>query len=709
MKYKVLILLIAFNSLYLTGYSQGADWLNFTITDSPQSFVVDNSDIWACSSGGIVRINKETGETINYNHASSFLHFNPIWVFIDSNEQLWFYDSKHIGLFKNDHWDSINIAKHIGKNEYLHNLIVSGTNRVYLSIDYSNTVYELIDDSLHHLFTLKPPFPDNRVADLATNSKEELLIAGYGSVTRLTEFDTIVYDSDNSPIPDGYITDIFVDSKDNLWIIPESYSGDTALVRFNGTEWTYWLVSDFDNYSLFFDPMVEDNNGVLYLSSYRGIFSFEDEIWNKYDEIGSDGLSVDKENNLWSLSKPYVKLKTVNGWKNYDLKTNELDSITNHCICNYSGSVYIGGENQVSAYDGTDWKKFTGIDEVTQFAISNEGIAMALTDGEVKVSSDIISWQKISHSDLPINKPGYHKIFVDVNNDFWIATNNGLFHYENNELNKALDFRINDIDQDGYGNLWLATENGLIKYKDGIIDIYNQGNTDLASDFVSHLSIGSNDEIWLSVQKIIEDYPYSYAESYLTKFENDVFENYDTLCCVDSQDALYFNSGFLIDRVIAGGKNEVWVNYSYKGLMHLIDGTFSLYNYQNSGLPDNKINDFLIDSDTNIFIVHDRALSVFNQNGITLKVQESGNERKPLFIYPNPSHGNFFIRFNRIIHDKVQVDIFDLTGREVRSGTRTINSDRLNLHLPDLVSGLYFYQVRIKNETFSGKLLIFDN
>lgn len=702
MKHIRYILFIYLVNIFLTGLSQEQEWSNYTITNNnPYSFAITDSNIWACTEGGILKINKNTEEINVYNHANSFLSFNPFGVFVDFDDNIWFYDFKNIASNINGSWEPIEIAN-LDQYEHITKVIVTETNRVYLSTIYNNSVYELINDSLYLIYSLELPFPENSLQDIETNSSGDIFIAGRGNITCISETDTLIYDSSNSPIPHEYIMDIYFDNNDNLWAILEGYA-DISVLRFDGVNWTYWERTVFDENYIDFDAIVEDENGLIYMCGNQSIFKFENEIWEFFENISCKDLIIDSENSLWALSSPFIKHEIENGWKSYNLSTNDLASGGNYCIANSINSVYIGGSSRIASFDGINWGKYTGIAEVKLLAISNQGIIMALIDGDLKISSDMNSWRKLSHTDLPLLDWDFHKIYADSNDEFWIGTSNGLFHFKNDELVKELNYAINDIDQDNIGNLWLASEEGLIVYNEGIINTFNINNSSLSANFISNLSIGANEVIWLSIQKKNTEYPYVTVESYLTKFENDVFTNHDTICCDDWEYASLY--GFPIDKVVAGSENEVWINYKYLGLMHYHAGVFTLYNNQNSGLYDNNINDFIVDSDSNVFIVHEQAMSVFNKNGINLAISKQSKEVAHL-IYPNPSNGQFSILLNRIINDHIQVNIFDYSGKLIKSNKMKINTSKLDLNIRGLKSGLYFFQIKMKDDAISGKFII---
>jgi len=107
------------------------------------------------------------------------------------------------------------------------------------------------------------------------------------------------------------------------------------------------------------------------------------------------------------------------------------------------GLIWIGTQNKLYRYDGTQFKIFERID--------NDSLSL---------SSNYIE-----------------SIFKDKNGDIWIGTNKGLdkYNYENekfirhgNILRQRLnvnDIRIHDMEDDSLGNLWIGISNyGLIKY-----------------------------------------------------------------------------------------------------------------------------------------------------------------------------------------------------------------------------------------------------
>ncbi len=702
-KLSILLMLAFFTSV--AGFSQTTQWLNYTVTTHPYPrLAISETDIWACSYGGIIQINRETEELTIHNHVSSNLNFFPTRLILDSEDNVWFYDTENIGKFDKQNWESIDMTQYLGQYEAIIQMHISNTDEIFLSVHPTSTIYQFVDNSLIPIYTSELPYPENQIADIAFDSNDNLWLAFPHSVMRLSESDTLIFDPANSGIPDEYISDIFFDSDDRIWVVPEGLD-EVSLVMFDGDEWFSWEKSVFANYDIQWNNFTEDANGIIYLSSFNGIWKFENDSWDEIEHsISTDYLTIDSENKLWCLSQGQIKKNTGNEWISLVQTNNTLDEEGNFCIADAANTMYIGSKTRIASFDGTTWDKYDGMEEVYLLAVSDQGKAMAVTGGQIKTSTDMITWQVLNHPDFPNWNLPYHKIYPGANNEFWIGTNNGLFRVNDGAIDRVLEMRVNDIVPDENGNIWLATEDGLIKYNQGIMEIYNTANSSLEANFISHISDMNENRAWLSVQKLIEDPPYYWLESYLTEFVDGDFTSYDTLCCQDYNVSIGENQ-FLMEKIIPDTNGGIWVNYRDKGLMHFNEGVFTLYNYANSGLASNRINDFLIDASANIYLLHHSALSIFNPDGITIGEHEL-LLNNTLSVYPNPSSGQFYFNLEKAGSNQVSINISDMSGRLVYSRIHKAEAGRIALKLHSLKPGIYVYEITNEEMFNSGKLLI---
>jgi hypothetical protein len=77
--------------------------------------------------------------------------------------------------------------------------------------------------------------------------------------------------------------------------------------------------------------------------------------------------------------------------------------------------------------------------------------------------------------------------------------------------------------------------------------------------------------------------------------------------------------------------------------------------------------------------------------------------------YPNPFNDQTFINVDLDFSANLSLEVWDLTGqllREVNKGSVSAGSHRINLDRGNLPSGMYFYIVKARNQSFTGKMTV---
>jgi hypothetical protein len=70
------------------------------------------------------------------------------------------------------------------------------------------------------------------------------------------------------------------------------------------------------------------------------------------------------------------------------------------------------------------------------------------------------------------------------------------------------------------------------------------------------------------------------------------------------------------------------------------------------------------------------------------------NEFSDLVVYPNPSKGNFNVQFTNVEASKVQLSLYDISGRNIYNNTYDGNSYfNENVQLNSLQAGVYLLNV----------------
>ncbi|MEL6867873.1 MAG: zinc-dependent metalloprotease, partial [Bacteroidota bacterium] len=78
-------------------------------------------------------------------------------------------------------------------------------------------------------------------------------------------------------------------------------------------------------------------------------------------------------------------------------------------------------------------------------------------------------------------------------------------------------------------------------------------------------------------------------------------------------------------------------------------------------------------------------------------IEEQITEPSPFSIYPNPSRGSIYIRFEKNPPSILQLALYDLTGRLIvqREG---LYQESIPIHLPPLSAGIYWLRINDKSQ-----------
>jgi len=130
-----------------------------------------------------------------------------------------------------------------------------------------------------------------------------LLVIGSAVTVSSQTREWIVYNTDNSGLPDNWVIALAFDAQENIWI--GTYWG--GLVRFNGETWTVYNIgnSELPSDNLH-SGLVFDGQGNLWIATEQGLAKFDGETWMVYNEVNSGlpddrvgALAIDQQGNIW--------------------------------------------------------------------------------------------------------------------------------------------------------------------------------------------------------------------------------------------------------------------------------------------------------------------------------------------------------------------------------------------------------------------------
>lgn len=228
-------------------------------------------------------------------------------------------------------------------------------------------------------------------------------------------------------------------------------------------------------------------------------------------------------------------------------------------------------------------------DMTRSVAIDRNNNAWIGTDnGMVKIFEDSLKVYNSSNSPIIKNKTGrtgITTIAIDIYDNKWFSDWINIYMH-NNSNNEWLVFDtintsfIGDIYADNYGSVWVCTHNGLLKYSNNEWSKIDTSNSEIVSNRISGVFVDSKKRLWIGTYE-------------------------GNSCIIDnkSNDAIIINSPLKdasITKVYEDKEGNLWFDVYCEdnpyGLLKLDTlGTWSKINKDNSKLPSNIINDFVID------------------------------------------------------------------------------------------------------------------
>lgn len=313
----------------------------------------------------------------------------------------------------------------------------------------------------------------------------------------LNNYKITVWNSKNSNLPNNMNDHIAIDNNGIVWL-----TTDEGFVKFNGNKFTNTEQNITDKGKFFsYSALDSDNNGTKWVNSTKGIYSYDDKIWTKYDskDIGIDNayeiVNNQKTGEVFFCSEKGLVIFKDGKWSTLDqskikeLTSNRIsfakrDNKSRLWIGTYNGSIMVDENGKATNFQESNTilkgKAITSMDEdengnlyFTLYEFNradkhkvnnNEGIAIIYKDGTMKQFTTENSGMPFNHATCIV----YDK----KENIIWISTDRaGLvrydlkgnwenYHNENSEISTSY---ISTMKLDKDGNLYLATRQGLVK------------------------------------------------------------------------------------------------------------------------------------------------------------------------------------------------------------------------------------------------------
>lgn len=497
--------------------------------------------------------------------------------------------------------------------------------------------------------------------------------------------------SDSSTISKNSVYCIFEDSKGRMWFGTDGGGlnlFDRATSKF--TRFDNYINKTVDSWALIISEISEDKDGILWLATFNGLFSFDPDLkkFNRFmpDKTKTESISSNFIHSLNIDDKNRIIATTKNGINIYDQKTKIFYNYLNNpggllLFNSMSVTSYFQENDSVSWFGTADGRLFkynfinNTITEKTYYfklksmggyewfyyfkdlsnnlwisSIGNALIKINLATEEItRFKNNILETGSISSNNI-------NKMFVDRDSTFWIGTSAGLNYFNlqrqvfnvinyNDVYDNNPSLALASVSRDQRGNYWAATlGNGLYlldkNYK--AIKNFNLGfnrNARFEGDRIISAFSDKNNFLWVGTHRnIIKFNTTTYAYEFLNRPNENLIG--------ESSGAV----GFAMDN-----EGNLWIA-PFTGPVLVMDKNNIIrefeYNDSSQGvIKINRVNCIYSDSKNRIWIgSKENGAFVWNQNNRTMKNykyepdKKSGIQSNTIYEFFESSDKTIWIR-----------------------------------------------------------------
>ena len=702
MKKNILFLLLSVLMLNnFAAYSQFDGWQNFTQTTPITSWADYGQEIIIGTSGGIVRINKNTSlKTVMTKANTKLFSIDITSMLVDKNEQLWLgttqgfsregvdtaifqasVDSKGYLYTYGDEINSLSFMKNsnfaIGFRMGL--AIYDGKKTRIFRYSRSDNWIESLDSNNFNWTggCDVMDVPQNWITCVASDSSNFIWAGSHKGLFK-TDFSTWTsYDTANSKLPNNNITCLALIDSNEAWV-----GTSKGLAHFKSNA---WQTINAPNYN------VSDSICCLFVDSYKNLWMVNSlgiihesggnwtladgsAIANKISRIMEDSQGI-----IWAATDTAIYNYTNNQLQFY-ASLNNLGIQSNTYYTNFvedsKGNVWCGIYGGIMNFNGSTWSgnllgsKPTG---VRNLCIDDKKSVWAATyKGIIHFGENSPTFFSKENSYLPSNN--VNAIICDKKGTLWAGIDSGLFSYNGTQwdghLSRLSSTPIQGLFVDNKNNIWAwsATGTGDLEHFDGIQ--WKKDSLNYMSPFatrqIAKVMSDSSGNIWAwidSYDQIICGPEFS--GTFLAKFDGQQWTNFNTVDMHLPCNRIY---SLTVDT-----NGIVWAG-SCGGSAAFINNSWKFYDEKSFSLPFHKPTLDFIDSKHNYWIAQNGDGIFFKPNPTGIFVHKNSaalcQDKSALSIFQNRATRSTIITYRLMSPGRASIGIFNLQGKLVWSMTK---------------------------------------
>ena len=464
LKYQYLLVL----SFMFQSISLAQNWTSYESEQKINDLVETSTELFMATDAGLVVMNKTTLSKSIYNINNSSLPSNHIQTITEaSNGDIWIgtYDVKLARFNGSDFVDIIsNFDPSITLTSNLFDIEIASNGDFWLGTSdgvllKQGTAWTFFDET-----ELGPNF--FKIWDIEINAAGEVFAGGF----ELLKFSNGVWSNTFlGTTLEGYLdAEVYIASNGTLY-----FAGDLSrLATYNGTAWTEYNVGfTINNFEA--GMFTEDLSGNVYFNTkYNGILKFNGTNWvqETSGQITANGIKsnfyyIDNSGDKWLNRNIHLSVDRGSAIENTLISDASIES-------NAIKQLRLGNNGNVYFITG-----------------SNENFSALNTDDD--------TWSFLAKPNNSFEF--YNDILALAENDIWVASSAGLYHYESgNWTSFALD-ACKSFARDSQGKIYVRSDFKIYTIENNVIGEINPTNSPgLTSFYILGHGIDADDNLWIA-------------------------------------------------------------------------------------------------------------------------------------------------------------------------------------------------------------------
>jgi ligand-binding sensor domain-containing protein len=347
-------------------------WQTLSTDNTVLDMLMDGSELWAATSGGVIRWDLETGSWRIYTMRDGLVSNNTREITRDSRGNIWVTCyTNGISRFDGEKWENFSVKNGLCSDEVI-TLAADKTGGVWVSAYWGVSYFD--GEQWSSYSNVSPdeiviggenPMKDClnlTFVDVELSAVDVIFVDSGGNVwfsdrsrgvTRFDGKNWRMFTSEDGLTQSG-VYDIFEDKEGNIWL-----GNSGGVTRFNSESFTVFTIGDYQSVipRPIIQDIIQDSRGNIWIAAYGGgAARFDGNSWQIFST--ADGLPSDNAQSLFIYINGYPGVITNNGactfngstWKLLLQDNGMTDGRVMVAINDENGNFCFGGEGGISHY-----------------------------------------------------------------------------------------------------------------------------------------------------------------------------------------------------------------------------------------------------------------------------------------------------------------------------------------------------------------------